>query len=731
MRLSNRALKLIIFLVGVPLYLLNCTDSTKINWYDSIIKQPVSAGKESLTDKFKTDIRQWNLIGPGDADQVTSLSILENGTIILGTGIGGLYHSFDQGESWQAMNNGIKNYDITTPVLQDSLNPEILYVGTRGGLYTSRDAGNSWHNKRNGLPEKERYKLSGSIGGITIDPFDNRILFLGLGYRPSSDGTRTVKKIKWSKYIFKSNDRGESWKKIIAFPDNTKVYQLIHSSTERDVLYAATSRGIYMGTNGGTLWRKIFNKGTLNILLFPDNDAKILAACGKDGVYITDNRGKTWEAKNTGLSFRRHPSGPDRYSALAIDPGNTSRLYALNSTWGLYGGLYVSEDQGNYWKRLTSSLPESWLKTSRRMNAVAISPNNPEIIFLGSSRYVYRSLDGGKSWEQLISKRIGKGWSHRGLNVFGHTRKVAVDPANPDIIYIGTVDHGIVKSEDGGKSWDKIGGDLKFGDNIWDIDICRADSKIVYIAASDFKGNYCMSVSRDRGVSWKSLCEKYNKRLKIYKALVNPDNCEEVFFTTDRGVMKSTNYGKTWFSSSKGLPDAPVYAITFYTGNPETIYAGSKKGLYKSHDSGLTWSGVKTDTGTIVRSVLVSRKDPRVIFIGVDRARKNQGGIFRSKNGGLTWVRVLEVNKLVSGLAQLPLDPNIIYASSNDLNYHDESQGSGVFRSADHGLTWESMNRGLPVLRAWNISTGESAPGRVFLSSNGSGAYVIEDPGIK
>ena len=81
----------------------------------------------------------WTLIGPGDADQVTSLNVTNDGTILLGSDIGGIYQSIDQGDTWFPSNDSLNNYDITTAIIISPTNPNTRFVGTRGGFYKSRD----------------------------------------------------------------------------------------------------------------------------------------------------------------------------------------------------------------------------------------------------------------------------------------------------------------------------------------------------------------------------------------------------------------------------------------------------------------------------------------------------------------------------------------------------------------------------------------------------------------
>jgi hypothetical protein len=84
----------------------------------------------------------------------------------------------------------------------------------------------------------------------------------------------------------------------------------------------------------------------------------------------------------------------------------------------------------------------------------------------------------------------------------------------------------------------------------------------------------------------------------------------------------------------------------------------------------------------------------------------------------------LTVERLVSGIVQSSTNANLIYASTNDDNFHDESTGSGVFRSNNGGNSWVSVNIDLPTFRSFNINSDSF--GRVFLSANGGGAYLLQ-----
>lgn len=674
----------------------------------------------------------WTLLGPGDADQVTSLTVLKNGDLFAGIDIGGIYTSTDKGDSWKPINNGLNNLDVTTKIIQDKNEPSTLYVGTRGGLYKSLNYGKLWTRVSGGLPEIKKYALSGSIGGLVIDPFNSDIIYTALGYRPSSEGTKTVKKMNWVDHIYKSINSGNTWEKIIAFPKASKVTQLYHSPKVKNTLYAATSTGLYISQDAGNTWALILNKETLNIAIDSNHPEIIYAACNEDGVYKTTDNGQNWHDLNQDLAFFNFKSRfKNRYSTISTAPNNDQRLYVINSTWGRSGGLYQSDNGGLNWKLISNNMPESWLKTSKRMNDFAISQNDAKQMYLGSSRYIYASKNSGDSWKQVISKELDNGWTHRGINIFGHTREIKVDPNDKKIMYIGTADHKILKSINEGKSWNLLLENDNDANYIWDISICPNETSTIHMVTSDNNSNICFMSSDNKGETWKKNCSFKKKTNWKEKIKVAPANCNNILLSTNNSLYRSNNKGKTWGIINNNFKDAKIRAIEYDTSASDTYYVGTNKGMYTSNDAGKTWKLNPETADLIVTSIYKHHTANNELFIGTQISKKKPAELYKSINNGRTWKKVMgNLRRFVSAITALPSNPNILYASTLDDNYHDESKGSGIYRSPDRGDTWQRVDTTLPVFKAYGISTSKLNPLNIYIATGGSGAYVANDKDI-
>lgn len=687
----------------------------------------------------------WKLIGPGDADQVTSLSVGEDGAVYAGTDIGGIYYSSNQGESWFPINNGIKNYDITTPVIIDPKDKKKLYVGTRGGFYKSTDGGVTWKSVWKGIGSPQSGSLSACIGSLVLHPEDNRILYLGFGYRPSTEGGPVIKKISWGSDIYMSKDDGETWKSSFSpgfFPDEElKVRHMVIDYKNTNIMYVATNEGLLKSLDAGKTWRNILNTAIRHIATHPNDPRMIYLAAGPEGVFKSENGGESWEKKNSGLHFIKTKSKhTDNYAQILIDKKNTKVMYAINSTWGESGGVYKSVDNGDTWIKVTKwngplggkgNVEIAWLELSRKVNAIALDPRNSERIYIGTSRYIYRSDNGGATWKQLISKEVSPGrWTHRGINVFGHTHVVGIDPKDHNHLYVGTADHGLVISDDNGKSWYASVNGMKYKDDIFDVAVDPKKPNIVHVINAKGLKIAGFATSSDYGNTWVQRTEGLPDNTLFNTILINPYHTEIIFIGGKPGIYKSEDKGISWIKKDTGLPhEIRVQKLAYHPEKKSTLYAATDDGLYKSDDDGNSW--VKTHKNSLrIASLAIDSHQPEHLYAGVVRSKNGPGGVYKSSNGGKTWTQILSGPTRIESVAIVPSVPSVIYAASNDHQYHDESSGEGVFRSVNGGKTWENINNGLPVLRAFNINVNPSPPHEVYLSANGSGVYVTGDPAM-
>ncbi|WP_235297990.1 VPS10 domain-containing protein [Portibacter marinus] len=235
-------------------------------------------------------------------------------------------------------------------------------------------------------------------------------------------------------------------------------------------------------------------------------------------------------------------------------------------------------------------------------------------------------------------------------------------------------------------------------------------------------------------------------------------NEENVFYAgyTGSGVWKTEDYGETWKNISDGFFETPsIGSIEVYQKNPSIIFVGTGtdgmrsnliegRGIYKSIDAGATWThmGLK-ETGQI-GSVETHPDDPDVVFVAAigNAFRSNEErGVYRSKDGGKSWSKVLYVSDQTgfSDLEFHPSNPNIIYAAAwkaerKPWTIISGGEENGIYKSTDGGDTWKKMDNGLPQLKGKiDLAVSPADPERLYalVEAEGkkSGLYRTDNGG--
>jgi photosystem II stability/assembly factor-like uncharacterized protein len=299
------------------------------------------------------------------------------------------------------------------------------------------------------------------------------------------------------------------------------------------------------------------------------------------------------------------------------------------------------------------------------------------------------SNDGTGTWEEINS----------GLTDT-HITSLAIDPTNTSIIYAGT-NRGVFKSTDGGGTWSVTG-----MSNVLSV-LCLAidsiNSSTMY-AGTDGQGIWW---STDGGRSWNT---PPSGPPPVSNAVaIDPSNSNIVYEGTNiYGVVKWTNITTGGTYTYIYNPTHPVYALVIDHSNPDTIYAGTDGGAFKSTDGGATWIAINSGlTNTHVNTLAINPTNTSIIYAGTD------GGIFKSANGGGSWSASGLANTHINVLAIDPSDPNFIYAGTN----------GGVIESTDGGASWSAINSGLTNTHVTSLAIDPSNPNIIYAGTDGGGVF--------
>jgi photosystem II stability/assembly factor-like uncharacterized protein len=404
-------------------------------------------------------------------------------------------------------------------------------------------------------------------------------------------------------------------------------------------------------------------------------------AANNGGIWKTDDYGRTWRPL-----FDDQPTGS--IGALAIAPSDPNIIYA-GSGEGLQrpdlsvgDGVYKSTDAGVTWRHLG-------LRDGQQISAILVDPRNPNRVFVAVlghpygpniERGVFRSLDGGETWQKALYKDENTG-----------AIDLAFDPANPETIYAvlwaarqGPWENGswqgqgsgLFKSTDGGDSWDQLIGGLPTpADGLGRIGIA--------VAPSDPKRMYALVEARtsgvyrsdDAGASWRrvNIEARVTGRGSDFAGVrVDPKN-KDAIYVANTSTYRSEDAGQS-FTAIKGAPGGDDYhTIWINPDNPKIILLASDQGATISVNGGQTWSSWYNQPTAQFYHVITDNRFPYWVY-GGQQESGSAGVASRSDYGEITFRDWHTVGVEEYGyVAPDPLNPNFIYGGK--LSRFDQTTG--------------------------------------------------------
>ncbi|HEX3104708.1 MAG TPA: hypothetical protein VHQ22_09680 [Terriglobales bacterium] len=428
------------------------------------------------------------------------------------------------------------------------------------------------------------------------------------------------------------------------------------------------------------------------------------------GVWKTENGGITWKPV-----FDSQPIAS--IGAIAVAQSNPTIIYVgtgeadfrSDLTYG--NGVYKSTDGGSTWKHIG-------LEASQHISRIVLDPQNPDVVFVaamgsaygpGAERGVFRSTDGGATWQKVLFKDENTG-----------AIDIQLDPDNPKTLWAAlvhdqrppwsayppvTTNGAIYKSTDGGITWNPItGGGLPAGD--WGrvgLAVARGTHGQRVYALIDTKEGGVFK-SDDGGQTWvRNGNDPRLGRLWYFGEIyVDPKNADTVYIP-NVSIYRSTDAGKT-FVAIKGAPGGDDYhALWIDPGNPQRMIFGSDQGVGVSVDGGGTWSSWYNQPTAQFYHVAVDNDFPYHVY----GAQQDSGSVYilsRSNDGEITFRDWHPAGAGESGyIAPDPSDSNIIYGGGTygELFRYDRRTGQAQVIAPDairnfgeahpeHRFTWTS-----------------------------------------
>lgn len=425
-------------------------------------------------------------------------------------------------------------------------------------------------------------------------------------------------------------------------------------------------------------------------------------------------------------AFTYRTVGPARQGGrilhIAALPNRPFTFYIGPST----GGLWKTENNGT---TFTSLLPG---ESNVSIGHFALAPSNPDIIWVGTGDAASGRLPLRGSGV-LKSSDAGKTWTHMGLEATRHIGRIAVDPRDPDVVYVAAVgyhfsfnpERGLYKTSDGGGTWEKI---FDAGDRVGVVDVLLNPSNpdIVFLATYD------------------------KQRSPWHFEDGGPES----------GIFKSTDAGRTWRKLEAGLPGGSLgrIGLAVYPKNPDIMYANITNAntrpptaieaeqdrrlgrepmertiggeVYRTEDGGETWAkmnreGERIGGGKWYGQIYVDPNDDKVVYCPSTH-------LHRSLDGGRTWG-----NNGPENLAEnVHVDHHAIWINPNDSRHILLGNDGGLAISYDFGEKWDVFENlplaqyyaiGVDMEEPYNIYGGLQDNGSVKIPSNGTTGFITRE----
>lgn len=465
----------------------------------------------------------------------------------------------------------------------------------------------------------------------------------------------------------------------------------------------------------------VVNPGLCGLLRSPEHAVAVDAESLADGVLRAPLPADLY----SGLRWRMlGPFRGGRVAAATGVPGRPNEFYfgAVN------GGVWKTIDGGRVWLPVFDSQPVA------SIGAIAVAPSQPNTVYVGTGESTLRDSAGfGNGVYKSVD--AGKTWTHLGLDETHHIGKIAIDPRNPDNVFVAAIgklyaannERGIYRTRNGGRTWERVLGNENVG--AVEVQIDPRNSNVIYAG-----------LWNTRRPPWFT-----------YAPTNGPGG----------GIFKSVDAGGTWSQLTSGLPEAGIgrTGIAIAPSNPQRVYAvvdclvpeapaqvepplgtpaaqpspagaapssppPGQGGFFRSDDSGATWTRVSNDPalwgrGWYFEKLTVDPQDADTVYVP-------NVAVNRTRDGGRTW-DVLRGSPGGDDYHQpwvSPDDPNTMIVASD--------QGAVITRNArandPRDVTWSSwLNQ--PTAQIYHVSVDYRFPYWVTGAQQDSGAIAVRSRG--
>ncbi len=712
---------------------------------------PVAAGRSGDTQAATglppyMNLFQWRSLGPDRGGRSLAVSgvIGRPDEAYFGAVGGGLWKTFDRGETWAPITDGQIGSASVGAIAVSETNPDIVFIGMgetciRGniqsgdGVYKSTDAGKTWTHIG--------FRDAKNISKIRIHPKNPDIVYVAaFGHHAAPNEERGV---------FKSTDGGRTWRRTLFRDAKTAAIDLSIDPTNPDVIYAGMweayrleyqmssggpGSGLFKSTDAGETWTELTRRpglpsgmiGRVGVSVSPANSNRVYAIIENDngGLFSSDDAGATWTLVNSGRNIRQRAF---YYTHVTADPVDANTVYVLNV------GTFKSTDGGRTLASFTGGdSHDLWIDSNDPKHIVHASDTGGAVTYTGGNPFTARDIPTPQYYHVVTTKHVpyhvcgaqqdgntvcldnetaGRGTGAGAMYNPGGFEPgyIAPDPKDVDVFFAGAVN----------------GGWLEYTNRR------TGQSREVHPYPRMFSGE--PSSALVERIQW------------TFPIIFSPVDTR-VLYTATQHVWRTTNNGQSWDRISGDLTrhdpktmghsggpitgdmNGPeVYATVFALAPGKTdanvLWAGSDDGLiHVTRDGGKTWTNITPpDMPDFGRVSLIdaSSFDAATAYVAVKRPLLDDFSpyIFRTHDFGRTWTKIVngfDADEYVHAVREDPKRRGLLYAGTQE----------GVRISYDDGATWLPLSLNLPNTQVSDLIVEDRD---LVISTHGRGFYVLDD----
>jgi len=569
-------------------------------------------------------------------------------------------------------------------------NPDIVYIGApAGGCWKYDASSQEWFSTTDELPTL-------GVSSIVVDWNNPDNIFIGTGDRDAGDAAGMG--------VFKSSNGGVTWELWNNGIGNTTVGRMIQHPIDYNVMYAASSAGIFKTFDAGENWTEIKNGNFKEILFKPGNPVVLYAATGGNFYRSIDN-GDNWEQITNGL-----PGGSR--AVIAVTSDDPEYVYCLLSNGDSYKGIYRSTNGGTSFTEMSTtpnimswgcnggSGGQAWYDLD-----VAVDPNDKDVIYAGGVN-CFMSEDGGQSWD------ISSHWwgdctvpaVHADLHILEY------NPVD-DRLYAGN-DGGIYYTDNNGISWPEITSGLPIS-QVYRIGQCKINKDKVINGYQDngtstYYGNdNWQTTNGGDGMEclYDHTDEDYSYSTIYYGAIYRHYNNGNTHQVGGNGVHGMTE-GGGW-----------ITPFCLHEGNSDIMFAGMKN-IWVANDvksNNFTWKKITTVGGSDIDVVEHSPANYDLFYYTVNSQLYRSDNVMDDEPEWISISSYLPGSGNVFDVEAHPFNEEVVYIT----------RSTKVYVSDDKGFTWTDITGSLPNINMNSLAAYVNSIDGIYVGSD-AGVYYRE-----